>query len=580
MKKVSISLKTSTILAALLLCFGPFLGPSLGFGAPNLAARGSSQKSGSVRLTILSEFVTAWTKDFNPFNAANVKHAVKGFGYEDLVLFNEMDNMKVIPWLAKSAVLADDLQTIRIELREGIRWSDGKPFSADDVVFTFRDYPQKHPIIDFNGLWGEQGKLKSVEKLGPMEVEIVLAQKNAFGMTSVLNRYPIVPRHIWQNIDNPATAVVENLVATGPFTELKQFSPQLFVMGRNPYYWKADELKIDEMAWPQVNSNEAAYDMLRAGKIDWASMFIPNIEKVYVDGNADHKYWFPSSGGVRITLNFQTKNENNRKAFANLNFRRAVSLAMDRKSMMEIGAYGYVKGGNPATGLPPVFWNWRNKEADTAWAPYYRYNLDAARNELAAGGFADADGDGFVENADGTPIQFGIIVPGGWTDWVNNTQIAVEGLREIGINASVAPLETAAYSARPEANDFDAMFAGNSSKLSIWKFYDHTMHSRYHKTGLWSSSSFINYANGELDGLIDEMGVSGSTERQQQIADQIEMLFAKQVPHVPLYYNAIWYVYNTKRFTGWVSEANPFTGPAASNHDNKVYHLLRLRPKK
>ena len=568
MKKESIFLK----FAALLLCFGLL--------APNLAARGSSQKSGQVRLTILSQFVTAWTKDFNPFNAANSKHAVKGFGYEDLVLFNEMDNMKMIPWLAKSAVLADDLQTIRIELQEGVQWSDGKPFSADDVVFTFRDYPQKHPIIDFNGLWGEKGKLKSVQKLGPMEVEIVLAQKNAFGMTSVLNGYPIVPKHIWENIDNPATAVIKTIVGTGPFTELKQFSPQLFVMGRNPYYWKASELKIDEIAWPQVNSNEAAYDVLKAGKIDWASMFIPNIEKVYVDGNPDHKYWFPSSGGVRVTLNFQTKNPNNRKAFNNLNFRRAVSLAMDRKSMMEIGAYGYVKGGNPASGMQPTFWDWRNKEADAVWQPYYRYDLDAARRELAAGGFADTNGDGFVENADGTPIEFGIIVPGGWTDWVNNTQIAVEGLREIGINAKVQTVEVPAYTAVWQPGDFDAVFAGATIQPTVQKYYDFTMHSRYHNTSQWSASNLTRYQNSELDRMIDEMALTGDATQQQEIADKIEMLYASEVIDIPLYYNGLWHEYNTARFSGWATEEDPFINPAVVNLDNSLYQLMRLRPKK
>ena len=290
MKKYSIFLKPSIILAALLLCFGLFWEPSLGFWAPNLAARGSSQKSGSVRLTILSEFVTTWTKDFNPFNAANAKHAVKGFGYEDLVLFNEMDNMKVIPWLAKSAVLADDLQTIRIELRGGVQWSDGAPFSADDVVFTFGELPKAHPEIDRQGFWGEGGKLQDVRKTGDLSVEVVLAQKNAFGIPFLLNEVEILPRHIWQNIDDPATAVIENPVGTGPFTELKQFSPQLYVMGRNPYYWQAEELKIDEMVYPQFNSNETAYDSLKAGKIDWAFVFIPDIENVYVAGNPDNRY--------------------------------------------------------------------------------------------------------------------------------------------------------------------------------------------------------------------------------------------------------------------------------------------------
>ena len=537
----------------------------------------TNAKDEPVRITVLAQFVTSWTRNFNPYNSP-ISHATQGYGYEYLVLFNEMDNMKPIPWLAKSAVLDDDLQTIRVDLREGIRWSDGEPFTADDVVFTFADYPQKYPAIDRKGLWGENARLQDVRKTGDMSVEIVLTQKNAFAIPGLFNETPVVPKHIWQNIEDPNSAVIETPVATGPFTEVVQFGPQLFVMGRNPYYWKADELKIDEMVWPQFNSNDNAYDSLKAGKIDWAFVFIPDIENVYVAGNADNRYWFPSSDGVRIALNFQTKNENNRKAFTNLNFRRAVSLAMDRKSMMEIGAYGYVQGGNPASGLPPAFWNWRNKEADAIWEPYYRYDLDAARNELAEGGFADTDGDGFVENADGTTIEFDILVPSGWTDWVNNTQIAVDGLREIGINANVSTPEASSYSSVWQPGDFDAVFAGNSIQTTVQRFYEHTMHSRYQKTNLWWASNLTRYQNSELDSLIDQMALTSDAERQREIANEIELLYANQVIHIPLYYNGMWHLYNTARFSGWATEEDPFINPTVGNHDNKVYHLLRLRP--
>ena len=539
----------------------------------------TNAKDEPVRITVLAGFENSWIKNFSPYNNSSMRNAILGFIHEYLMLFNEMDNMKPIPWLAKSAVLDDDLQTIRIELREGVRWSDGTPFSADDVVFSFGDYPKENPEIDRQGFWGESGKLQDIRKTGDLSVEIVLAQKNAFGIPFLLNEAAILPKHIWQGIDEPATAVIENPVGTGPFTELKQFSPQLYVMGRNPYYWKADELKIDEMVWPQFNSNETSYDSLKDGKIDWAFVFIPDVENVYVAGNADNRYWFPPNGGVRITMNFQAKDEANRKAFNNVNFRRAVSLAMDRKSMMEIGAYGYVQGGNPATGMHPVHWNWRNKEADAIWAQYYRYDLDAARNELAEGGFADTDGDGFVENADGTAIQFGVLVPSGWTDWVNNTQIAVEGLREIGINAEVSTVEVPSYSAVWQPGDFDVIFAGATIQPTVQRYYDFTMHSRYHNTSQWSASNLVRYQNSELDSLIDQMALTGDPAQQQKIADQIELLYANEIVDIPLYYNGLWHLYNTARFSGWATEEDPFINPAVVNNDNKLYQLLRLRPK-
>ena len=537
----------------------------------------SSAEDDSVRITVIGEFTTAWVRNFNPY-ITNARHASRGFGYEYLVVFNEMDNMTMIPWLAEDVSIADDLQTITIKLRRGIKWSDGEDFDADDVLFTYKDYPQSHPEIDRGGLWGEDGRLRSVSAIDDYTLEMVLSEKNAFALSSLLQS-AIIPRHIWEDIEDPATAVIENLVATGPLTEVVQFGPQLFIMGRNPYYWKADELKIDQMAWPQYNSNEGAYDALKSGKIDWAFVFIPDIENVYVDGNPDNRYWFPSNDGVRITLNFKSKNQNNRKAFSSIHFRRAFSLAMDRRSMMEIGAYGYVKGGNPATGLPPSLWGWRSEEADALWSEYYRYDLDAARAQLAEGGFADVDGDGFVENPDGTPIQFNIQVPSGWTDWVNNDQIAVEGLRKIGINAGVSTPEVSSYIAAWQPGDFDAMFAGNGRRPSIWGFYDHTMHSHYHDTPLGWSSNLTRYENSRLDDLIDEMKFTSDVNRQREIANEIEILYASEVVHIPLYYNGLWHLYSTARFEGWATEDDPFINPAVGSHDNKMIHLLRLRPR-
>ena len=530
-----------------------------------------------VRITVLGEFSTGWTRNFNPY--VNARHATMGFGYEYLVVFNEMDNMKVIPWLAEDVSMADDLQTVTVKLRQGVRWSDGEDFDADDVLFTYKDYPQAHPEIDRGGLWGENGRLQSMSRIDDYTVEMVLREKNAFALSSLFNESTIIPKHIWETIDDPAGAVVENLVATGPFTEVVQFGPQLFIMGRNPYYWKADELNIDQMVWPQFNSNESAYDALKSGKIDWAFIFVPDIENVYVDGNPNNKYWFPSNDGVRITLNFKSKNANNRKAFNSIHFRRAFSLAMDRQSMMEIGAYGYVQGDNPATGLPPLFWGWRSDEADALWSEYYRYDLDAARAQLAEGGFVDVDGDGFVENPDGTPIEFNIQVPSGWTDWVNNDQIAVEGLRKIGINAGVSTPEVSSYTAAWQPGDFDAMFSGNGLAPSIWQFYDHTMHSRYHDTPRWWASNLTRYENSRLDSLIDEMKLTNDGNRQREIANEIELLYASEIVHIPLYYNGLWHLYNTARFEGWATSDDPFISPSIPSHDNKLVQLLRLRPR-
>ena len=529
-----------------------------------------------VSISVLQQSVTGWNRNFNPFT--NVLEAQKGFAYEPLVIYNGLNNEE-IPWLAEEVIIQDDAKTIDAKIRKGIKWSDGKDFTADDVVFTY-EYFKDHPEIDGKGMWGDNGKLESVKKINDDMVEFVLKEKNAFGKSAIFNEVMIIPEHIWKNIVEPAKEVVENPVGTGAFTEVLRFTPQLFAMGRNPYYWQGDKLKIDRILYPQYNSNEAAYDMLQAGKIDWGHIFIPEIDKVYVAGDNTKKYWFPSHDGVRIAMNMQSKNEGNLKAFKNLHFRKAFSLAMNRKDMMEIGSYGYVKGGNPATGLPPSLWGWRNPEADKIWEEYTKYDIDKAKQELADGGFKDIDNDGYLENPDGSKIKFDIQVPSGWTDWVNNCQIAVEGLRKIGIEANVATPEVNAYTEAWTTGNFDVQFCGNGLAPNIYKFYERTMSEPYFNSTAWWSSNLTKDKNPERDALINELKVAVDKDKQKEIVDKIEMMYAKNIPHIPLYYNGKWFVYNDSRVTGWANENDPYIDPAIGmgDWDNKIIHVLHLKP--
>ncbi len=541
----------------------------LGFGTVENA---SAKKP--VTISVLQQSVSGWNQNFNPFS--NILEAYKGFVYEPLVIYNGLNNEE-IPWLAEDVELQDDLQTVVLKLRKGVKWSDGEDFNADDVVFTY-NYFKEHPETDYSGMWGEGGKLKEVKKVDDYTVELILSEKNAFGESPVLNEVWMVPEHVWSKIAEPTKAVIKEPVGTGPLTEVVRFNPQLFIMGRNPHYWQADKLKIDQMAWPQYNSNDAAYDMLMSGKIDWAHIFIPEIEKIYVGGSDTKKYWFPSRDGVRIAMNMQTKNENNRKAFNNVDFRKAFSLCMNREDMMNIGAYGYVKGGNPATGLCPSLWKWRNPEADKVWEEYYQYDIPKAKKILAEAGFKDVNSDGYVENPDGTPIKFDIQVPSGWTDWVNNCQIAVEGLRKAGINASVATPEVNAYVAAWPTGDFDAQFCGNNLLPTVYKFYEQTMTKPYFDSIVWWSSNLTKDDNPERDALIEKLKTATTEAEQQKIAGEIEMYYAQNVPHIPLYYNGDWFVYNTSRFKGWANADDPYIDPALAHVSDRVYHLLQLEP--
>lgn len=139
-------------------------------------------------------------------------------------------------------------------------------------------------------------------------------------------------------------------------------------------------------------------------------------------------------------MNLKSANAGNAEAFNDMTFRRAFSLAMDRVSMVDIAGFGYPVVNAHASGLPPRFDSWRNKAAEGAQDEWLAYDIDRANKLLDDAGYKK-DGEGFRTTPSGKPITFPIIVPNGWTDWIDAVQIATEGLRKIGINASVATPE-------------------------------------------------------------------------------------------------------------------------------------------
>ncbi|SEG44660.1 ABC transporter substrate-binding protein [Vibrio hangzhouensis] len=522
-------------------------------------------------LKILAESTTGWVRNFNPFIGGR-----SDFAYEPLMVFDMIDSTVEHSWLATGYEVSDDLKVITVDLRKGVKWSDGEDFTADDVVFTY-EYPRSHPAIDGAGL---SKKVEKVVKINDHKVEIHVAEPNAFAARDLIGEgTKIIPQHIWSKIKNPESAINENPVGTGAFTEITRFTPQVYIQCKNPYYWN-EKIEINCLEFPQYSSNDAALEMLAKGDIDWAGIFIPDIERTYTSKHPNNKYWFPASDAVRLTLNFNTKNEGANKAFNDVEFRKAFNLAMDREAMIMVGAYGYVSGGNPATNLPQSMWAYRDTQADKTFAEFYQYDVEKAKTILKKAGYKDVDGDGYLENPDGSKLSFKIQVPSGWSDWVNNTSIAVEGLRAAGIDAGVITPEANVYAQNWEANDMDVTFAAGTLQNSVWKFYEYTMHSRYAGTGAWWSTGLTNYANPQVDAWIAELGRTKEKSAQQEIISKIERHFADNVIQVPLYYNGVWYVYNDSRFTGWASEDNQITHPAPWSGMSRMVHMQHIKPKK
>lgn len=546
------------------------------------AGNASADASGPAVLTCLMDSNDGWVKNFSPL-VNGCYQFTTGFMFEPLVIFDSYNNNKETMWLAEDIISEPDNKTLTVKVRHGVKWSDGEEFNADDVVFTYV-YPKEHPAIDRSGDWGENGRIESVEKIDDYTVQIVMKEANRFYRNSVFNQRWILPEHVWSKIDNPESYIydTDKPVCTGPFSEVINFSPEMVELGRNPVYWQGDKLKVDVLRVPQFNGNDAGMALLNTGAVDWAHMFIPDIEKNYVQGDPNRCYWYGPADGVRLALNYMGPNPDNVKAFENVDFKRAMSMAIDRQGIIDSAVYGYLSPECPSnTGLPAALSQYKSDKAQAEMAKYTKYDLEGAKALLAEAGFKDVDGDGFVENPDGSKIAFSIVSPAGWTDWNNGASICAQGLQEVGINATAKAMDLGLVTEAWASGSLDVAYGAYGLSSDIWRFYYDTIGDQSRiKTPTWWSICQTNYANDEMTALIEDIAAAKSDEEVKKITDQIEEHFAENMVNIPILFNGNWFVYNTSRFTGWSTEENTFCQPANCYHDSKLLQLLALEPVK
>jgi len=522
-------------------------------------------------LVLNIEDSTTWVRNFNPFAVGTARESTIDFIYEPLAVFNKYEDGKVYYRLAKNIALADDLKSVTVDLRDGAKWSDGKPITADDMVFTY-DVMKKFPALDTTAIWS---LLDSVTKTGPLQVKLTLKAPSSLAPAKI-NNVLIVPQHVWKDIADPVTFANENPVGSGPMTEIKRFTPQTYDQCRNPNYFEADKLQVDCLRFPQLGTNDQMLASAAAGDIDWLAAFIPDIDKSYVAKDpANFHYWFPPGSMVGFIFNMESANASNKKAFADLKFRQAASLAMDRTAMVNVAGYGYPTPNTDASGLGASFPTWTDKAVAEKHVDVMNYDVDKAKALLKDAGYADKDGDGLVENPDGSKLSFDVIVPNGWTDWVSTVQIAIDGMRSAGIDAKLATPESAVWQKQLIDGTYDA--AISSWKVGATPFYQYndSFNSAQKGKTRFTAQRFF---DPKIDALLDEYQKTADPKKQAEAIHGIQAIVADNLPIIPVYNNPLWYEYSTKRFTGWASKENPWIDPTSYSDHYRVLQLLSLKP--
>lgn len=507
-------------------------------------------------LVVSQEQQASWIRNFNPLTTATSARWPTLAGiYEPMFVFNSV-RAEFVPWLAVAREWRDGNRILRVTTRDSVDWSDGRPFSARDVAFTF-DLLRRHPALDRRGIWGF---LESVEAVDGRTVDFRFQRVFVPGFDEIAAQQ-IVPEHVWKDVPDPVSFANENPVATGPFTEVRIFQNQVYELGRNPRYWRAGEPRVEALRCPAYPTNDRANLALVFDEVDWAGNFVPAIDRVYVERDPrNHRYWFPLTGSS-IFLYANTT----RAPFDDVRVRKALSMAIDRQLLVGVALYLYSRPAD-ATGLSDAYSAWHNAEIATegTWVLY---------DPVRAGALLDEAGyprgaDGLRRLADGSPWRYEVLCVAGWSDWVRASQVIARGLQAQGIDATVRTYDFSAWFQRVQEGDFDLSLGWSFEGPTPYSFYRWLMSpATVNPVGTASMGNWQRYGSAAADSALRAFEREADPAEQRRLCDELQRVFEREAPAIPLYPNPSWAEYNTKRFTGFPSAADPYADPSPNKFD-------------
>ena len=526
----------------------------------------TQKKVGGV-LTIVNESGANWQCDFNPYNGS-VNGQAFGIIYEPLVYDNLLNDQKT-PWLASAYEWSSDSKQLTFTIRSGVTWSDGQPFTAEDVVFTFATLAQ-HPDADLQSDWTV---LQSVIQQGDNKVVFTFKQAAVPNFYQIAGQTAIVPKHIWSTIKDPASAVVRQPVGTGPFT-MGACTPQNITYKRNANYWQKGLPYLDEVHYPAYLDNDPANRDLAVGNGQWGGQFIPNIDTYYVGRDkANNHYWFPPIQNINVWFNLKKSPLDNKAV------RQAIAYGIDRGAVSQKGEFGYEPPGNQTGVLSPTFDSW----IDKSQADKYGYKLDAAKaaSILDGAGFKKGS-DGIYADSSGHRLSFSIINIAGYTDWVASVQVIQDNLKQVGIEIKPQNLESTAYFDKLFTGNFELAYGSVNTSPGPSPYYElrNTLDSRATAPiGQTAAGNYGRYSNAAVDSAFDQYGATTDQAKQHDLIKQVQAAMLEDVPVIPVTEGVAWYQYSTKDFAGWPTKDDPFAAPAPWNLPDWEVTLIHLYKK-
>jgi peptide/nickel transport system substrate-binding protein len=542
------------------------VGAGIAVVAPGSQAAADTAATAAKPLVVVDNTGVAYTRTFNPFTESlgSVISSTSLY-YEPLLMFNITDpNQAPINWLATGYSWSNGGTTLTFRIRRGVKWSDGKQFTARDVAFTFTML-KNNPSLYF-------GEPPTSATAPDATTAVLTFATPQYAELFLIGSVYIVPEHIWANVGDPTAYADPDPVGTGPYL-VSQYSADKLVLTRNPHYWQAGKVRVPEIIYPNYASNDAASAALENGQIDYGGFDVSNVQQDFLDKDPSlyhtwtgSKPWFYDNNVVSLWLNVT------KAPLDDPQVRLAISAGIDRGQLSAQGETGYEP---PATSSGGVLLPTDSSLLD----PAYSNDLPATGDSAKVSSILTADGWTMVNGKwtkNGQTISFSIEDPTAYGDYAADAQLIANQLNALGFDVSFDGVSAGQWFSDIPVGNFDAMIHWSNQGPNPIAYFEEWLDYRQ----VAPSGAFGDYErfdSAQAEQALDQFAGTSDAATQQTALDALQQILSTQAPVIPLLYGAAWYEYSTRDYTGWPTAASPYNDPVPDS-PYILYTVLHLRP--
>jgi len=441
----------------------------------------------------------------------SASHAVGGMVFNGLVKYDK--DMNIAGDLAESWDITQNGLVITFHLRKGVKWHDGKPFTAADVLYTYQVTTDPKTPTAYAG---DFLKTKKAEALDDYTFRVTYDKPFAPALISWASA--IMPKHLLEGKDITKSPLARHPIGTGPYKFKEWVAGQKIVLASNDDYFEGRPY-LDGRITRIIPDTATMFLELRAQNI--GMMGLTPLQFMRQTDNNLFKENFNKYRYLAFAYTYMGYNLKN-PLFTDKRVRQAISYAIKKDEIIS----GVLLGlGKPATG-PYKHGTWAHNDK----VKTYDYDPAKARDLLRQAGWADANGDGILEK-DGKPFEFEILTNQGNETRQKCAEIIQRQLKEVGISAKIRVLEWSAFVTNfINKRRFDAVILGWTIPLDP-DAYD-----------VWHSSktkpeelNFVSYNNKEADEMLEKGRSTFDQAERKKYYDRFQEILAEDQPYTFLY---------------------------------------------